>query len=341
MAFRHPRGSYTPPTTRRFHSVGRQVTKNTGGFGGGDAAFTPGAAFQTTAFTPERANVSSSGVDTALSREREMSERASQVADPWASQRGQYQTSLNELMQGGQSATAADPSYQFRFKEGQRAMESSLAAQGLVGSGRAAMELQQYGQESASQEFEKQARRLMELAGVSAGSPEASANILASSGQFGAKTAVKIRGQDIGMQESFNERMLSAHLNREQLRAQAHDANAGRRQRAYEFNRSMSLEEEEQRLDEEDRKRRLSQSSGARGFGGASYGGTTGSSYGGGGGSGGGNTYDKNRESDKRPSIKIMQSSIPSNRQRQMTSIGNRVERMKQLAATIRGTKGK
>lgn len=337
MAFRHPLGTYTPPPTRR----GLQTVngRSRGGFGGSSSAsYKPGPAFQTTAFTPGQSNVSAAGVNTALSREREMSERASQVADPWASQRGQYQTSLNELMQGGQSATAADPSYQFRFREGQRAAESSLASQGLLGSGRAAMELQQYGQESASQEFEKQARRLMELAGVSAGSPEASANILASSGQFGAKTAVKIRGQDIGMQESFNERMLSSHLNREQLRAQAHDANASRKQRAYEFDRSMSLEEEEQRLDEEDRKRRLQQYSGSRGFGGggSSYGGTFGSSSGGSQASG---VYERNQERNRAPSISIGQSSIPSSRERQISSIGNRVERMKKLAATIRGTK--
>jgi hypothetical protein len=46
-----------------------------------------------------------------------------------------------------------DPSYQFRLKEGQRALENSAAARGTLLSGATAKALQNYGQEAASQEY--------------------------------------------------------------------------------------------------------------------------------------------------------------------------------------------
>lgn len=46
-----------------------------------------------------------------------------------------------------------DPSYQFRFNQGQKALENSKAATGLLRSGATAKALQDYGQQSASQEY--------------------------------------------------------------------------------------------------------------------------------------------------------------------------------------------
>ncbi len=77
-----------------------------------------------------------------------------------------------------------DPSYRFRYDQGLQATERSLAAKGLLNSGNAAIELQNYGQKAASQEYgaqfsrmleglngvsnqyDKQQQRLMEMAGI-------------------------------------------------------------------------------------------------------------------------------------------------------------------------------
>lgn len=91
------------------------------------------------------------------------------LADPMAAQRAQYAQQLQQLMTDPAAITRT-PSYQFRFGEGQRALESRAVSEGLLGSGRMALELQEYGQKAASQEYEDQLRRLQELA---KGSPEA------------------------------------------------------------------------------------------------------------------------------------------------------------------------
>jgi hypothetical protein len=55
-----------------------------------------------------------------------------------------------------------DPSYKWRFEQGQQALERSQAARGLLGSGNAAIELQEYGQGAASQEYSAQFSRLLQ-----------------------------------------------------------------------------------------------------------------------------------------------------------------------------------
>ena len=55
-----------------------------------------------------------------------------------------------------------DPSYKWRLDQGQQAVERSLGARGLLNSGNAAIELQQYGQGAASQEYGAQFNRLLQ-----------------------------------------------------------------------------------------------------------------------------------------------------------------------------------
>lgn len=60
-----------------------------------------------------------------------------------------------------------DPSYQWRLQQGQQTVERSLGARGLLNSGNAAIELQQYGQGAASQEYGAQFSRMLQgLSGV-------------------------------------------------------------------------------------------------------------------------------------------------------------------------------
>lgn len=80
----------------------------------------------------------------------------------------------------------SSPSYDFRFNEGQRALERSKAASGDYFSGDTAMALQNYGQNAASQEFEADWRRLGELAGDGTQATGTTVNV---AGQFGQSAA--------------------------------------------------------------------------------------------------------------------------------------------------------
>lgn len=76
-----------------------------------------------------------------------------------------YRSRLKEMMMG--KFDSSDPSYQWRFEQGQQALERSLGARGLLNSGNAGIELQQYGQNAASTEYQAQFNRLLQsLAGV-------------------------------------------------------------------------------------------------------------------------------------------------------------------------------
>lgn len=108
---------------------------------------------------------------------------ANAAADPWSKYRAGagdqlaaatakgdpsdlYRDKLAEMSTGKFSTN--DPSYAFRFQQGQQASERSLAARGLLNSGNAALELQQYGQQAASQEYSAQFDRMLQgLSGVS------------------------------------------------------------------------------------------------------------------------------------------------------------------------------
>lgn len=59
-----------------------------------------------------------------------------------------------------------DPGYQFRLKEGQNQLQTSLAARGMSQSGAAVKAAQRYGQDYASGEFNTAWNRLAGLAGV-------------------------------------------------------------------------------------------------------------------------------------------------------------------------------
>jgi hypothetical protein len=104
--------------------------------------------------------------------------------DPWSAQRGAagagliekanndpsniYIDKLAQMATPGAEFQSNDPSYQFRLQQGQQAVERSLAAKGMMNSGNAAIELQQYGQGAASQEYQAQHQRMIQsLQGVS------------------------------------------------------------------------------------------------------------------------------------------------------------------------------
>lgn len=102
---------------------------------------------------------------------------AAAAADPFAAQRGQYQTQLNQLYSDPYSITQR-PSYKFRLGEGLQALDRRLAATGQLNSGRRQAALVDYAQGVASSEFDNESSRLSQLAGANSGSPgEAGASI--------------------------------------------------------------------------------------------------------------------------------------------------------------------
>lgn len=119
------------------------------------------------------------------------------AADPFRGQRAQYQKQLSDLYKDPSSITES-ASYKFRLQQGQQSLERSMAAKGLLGSGNLALELQRYGQEMASTEFDKEVARLGMLSGASPGSPAA-----------GAQLGAGLLGQAAG--EDFNRAGYSAY----------------------------------------------------------------------------------------------------------------------------------
>lgn len=101
--------------------------------------------------------------------------QATGMADPFASQRPQYQTQLSALMNGQFSPT--DPSYQWRFDQGMETVNRTMASQGMLASGRQLSALAEYGQGMASTEYANQFARLSRLAGADIGSPATAAQI--------------------------------------------------------------------------------------------------------------------------------------------------------------------
>ena len=148
---------------------------------------------------------------------------AAALADPFSGQRAQYQPQLQSLMSGDPtngygaqmktmmtqpgSFASSDPSYAWRFGQGQQALEASAAAKGMSGSGNVLAALTSYGQGAASTEYQAQFDRLYKLMGLSGdqfqaaysrlatlsgattGSPAAAGQIASQEAMFNAKTA--------------------------------------------------------------------------------------------------------------------------------------------------------
>jgi len=101
------------------------------------------------------------------------------IADPFASQREQYQNQLSTLM-ADPSKIADTGAYKWAFDQGKQGVERSLAAKGMGDSGNALTELTKYGQGMASQQFNNLASMLGGFSGAAPGSPAAAAGTIAS-----------------------------------------------------------------------------------------------------------------------------------------------------------------
>ena len=99
-----------------------------------------------------------------------------QAADPFASQRLQYQQQLKQMMTG--TFSPSDPSYEWRAQQGEAGVNRGMAVSGQLGSGNQMAQLQLQGQNMASQEYNNQFTRLSSLAGMNIGSPGTAGQIM-------------------------------------------------------------------------------------------------------------------------------------------------------------------
>lgn len=106
------------------------------------------------------------GVFDPLSNIQNAASKAAQMADPWASQRGQYQTSLNQLMQNPGSAMQNNPFFKWQQQQGEQAVARQAAAQGQNYSGNKMMALSDYAQKQSGNNFFQLADLYSTLAGA-------------------------------------------------------------------------------------------------------------------------------------------------------------------------------
>ena len=90
---------------------------------------------------------------------------APQMYDPFAKARMGYVKRLGKFMRNP-SRIYKTQAYKARFAGGQQAVASSAASRGLLDSGAMGIELMQYGQKTAADEYQAEFNRLSQLAGV-------------------------------------------------------------------------------------------------------------------------------------------------------------------------------
>jgi hypothetical protein len=121
---------------------------------------------------------------------------AAGAADPFAGQRGQYQTMLSDLINNPSSITS-QPGYQFNLDQGLKSVQGSAAANGMLNSGNVLSSLQTYGQNYAQSQLTNQELLLAQLAGANVGSPGTAGQIMAGQ-QAANQQAASALGNQIG-----------------------------------------------------------------------------------------------------------------------------------------------
>jgi hypothetical protein len=103
--------------------------------------------------------------------------QAASMADPWASQRGQYQTSLSQLMNNPGAAMQDNPFFKWQQQQGENAVNRAAAANGQLGSGNRMAALSDYSQKQAGNNYFQLADLYSLLGGAKNQNPGAAAQI--------------------------------------------------------------------------------------------------------------------------------------------------------------------
>lgn len=123
-------------------------------------------------------------------------QQAANAADPFASQRGQYQSMLSQLINNPSSITS-NPGYQFGLEQSNKAIEGAAAANGMVNSGNVLQALSTNSQNYAAQQLTNQELLLAQLAGANIGSPGTAGQILQNQNQAN-QQAGGVLGSQVG-----------------------------------------------------------------------------------------------------------------------------------------------
>ena len=110
-----------------------------------------------------------------------LGQQAAQMADPFGSQRGQYQGMLSDIYTNPQ-AYLNNPSHQAVQAKQMNAINSRNRASGYLGSGKSDMDLADYQAQSDAQYLDQEKQRLAELSGAGF-NPSAGAGYLYQGGQ--------------------------------------------------------------------------------------------------------------------------------------------------------------
>lgn len=106
------------------------------------------------------------------------------IADPWASQRGQYQETLSNLIKDP-SSFVSSPLFQSATQAGIDAVNRSAASRGMLKSGNRLQALMDYGQQQAPKTFFQMTDLLSTLAGARNQNPGGGLNAATNIGQLG------------------------------------------------------------------------------------------------------------------------------------------------------------
>lgn len=150
----------------------------------------------------------------ALDQTRESFGEAKGYQRPWQ-EFGQNALTDYENWRADPSAITSDPSYQWRFNQGQEAVENSAAARGGALSGNALRAITDYGQGAASQEYGSEfARRMQELgigqsasgnlSNLATGEGNALSNLLTGRGQNWFDTFIRGSAETRAAEEGLN-----------------------------------------------------------------------------------------------------------------------------------------
>lgn len=102
-------------------------------------------------------------------------DQSAALADPFAGQRGQYQTQLSDLYKDPSTAVNT-PGYQFALKQGLGAVANRDNNRFGIGAGSTSKDMMDYASGLASTTFDKERNALMQMAGANTGNPGAAAS---------------------------------------------------------------------------------------------------------------------------------------------------------------------
>lgn len=120
-----------------------------------------------------------------IAAQEAMFNRQVALQEPWRQAGMGALSGLQDLLKNPQSIQDS-PAYQFRFEQGNKALERNLAARGGTLGGGALKELTRYGQGMAGDEFQNQFNRLASLAGLGQAATNQTGAYM---GNFGAQQA--------------------------------------------------------------------------------------------------------------------------------------------------------